>query len=141
MNIKMIEHTADTGFQVYGKTLEELFKNSAKGMMKIILGNEGYGGVRGPDETRNILVEGNEKEDLLFSFLSEVLYLFDGENFIATNFSDISFSDGTFTTKANGKIFDPENLRAETEIKAVTYHKMKIEYKDNFWTTSVIFDI
>jgi len=136
-NFKIIDHTADIGIHAVGKTPEELFESCALGMIYIIMGDQNFCA----EAKRNIQVEGIDNEDLLYSFLSDVLYFVDGEDFITTGFRNSVIKDGKFETTALGFHLNPENHHIETEIKAVTYHLMKIVENEGVWKTDVIFDV
>jgi len=148
-NFKTIEHTADIGIRAYGDTREQLFENCAVGMMSIILGTDYVNSIVSNGDTNshfnpfkeNIEVDGDDDEDLLYGFLSDVLYLFEAEDFIPLRFNDSIIKSGIFRTSISGVKYDPRIFNILKEVKAVTFHRMKIERKGNKWQTDVIFDV
>ena len=162
-----IEHTSDIGIHSRGETKEKLFEQCALGMVSIMIDT----GNIAPDLEEKIEVEAGDDEGLLYGFLSEALYLFDGEEFIPLKFKNSGFQgsdlkngnlrnrkfenenleygdlesgspgNGKFITTALGCRFNPAIHKIKTEIKAVTFHRMKIEKRDNIWETDVIFDV
>jgi len=144
-NIEIIEHTADIGIRVRGDSLSGLFTNAASGMIAMIFGFEQYESIIADNSRKKlsltVKVQGNELEELLMSFLSELLYLFDGEKFIPLGIKKIVFNDDSLTALVEGVFFDPDAHKVETEIKAVTYHGMSVQKAGEQWVTDVIFDI
>ncbi|MCD4783394.1 MAG: archease [Candidatus Eremiobacteraeota bacterium] len=146
---EIIEHTADIGIRAFGRTREKLFENCAIGMMSIILGadygkacdlNDAASSYFNPRE-EIVEVEAEDGEGLLYSFLAEILYLFEGENFIPLRFNNSKIHDRMFTTSIPGVNYDSNLFEIINEVKAVTFHRMKIEKKGDMWQTDVIFDI
>lgn len=135
-----MEHTADTGILVTAPTLEGLFLRAALGMRDLFLENVPDGGVA-PTITKNITVSGIDHEEMLFSFLAELLYLFDGEKFLPLALEEARIAKDGFSCIATGVPFDAGKYPMKYEIKAVTYHQMKIEEVEGEWRTPVIFDI
>ena len=74
---KFLEHTADIKFQAFGKTMEEVFSNSALAMT-----NAMFDGKVKSNVSKKIKVNGKDNERLLFEFLEELLVLLDSEDFI-----------------------------------------------------------
>ena len=72
---KLIDHTADLGIEVTGRTKRELFTKAALSLMDIVVERKGTGaGVK----EKALTVEGSDPADLLINFLREILYLFNG---------------------------------------------------------------
>lgn len=133
----IIEHTADIGIHARGADIESLFEECARGMVSVMMDTNHLA----PDREMEIRVDGDDDTDLLYAFLAEILYLFDGENFIPIKYKNSRLHEGIFTTTARGLLFNPEKHRVEREIKAVTFHGMNIKKNGNNWETDVIFDI
>ena len=72
---EVLNHTADIGIVAWGKSLEEVFAHSAQGLFYLIAENPCYNLTF---ET-TVAVDGNDYEDLLVTWLNELLYLFDVE--------------------------------------------------------------
>ncbi|RJP28017.1 MAG: archease [Candidatus Omnitrophota bacterium] len=134
-NFEILEHTADIRVRVKGEDLKELFSNSAHAMFSIVAARIGNDSV--PEEFL-IELDGNNYEELLINWLNELLSLSAVKEKI---FQDFSFSllDGQHL-KAKASGFDNTDYEIKTEIKAATYHQLKIERKAEFWQAEVIFD-
>jgi SHS2 domain-containing protein len=128
-------HTADLGIEVFGGTAGELFMNAAFAMFDLTTDLNRVE----PRETRRIAVEGVDRDDLLVNFLRESLYLFNGERWLARQFTLLEFSENRLVAEARGEPFDPRRHPIETELKAVTYHQLGIKRTPEGFTTKVVF--
>lgn len=134
MQYEILEHTADLKIRAYGKDLTELFSNILKGMFEvcepeiidksIIVAHE-------------IKIQSQNLESLLVDFLSEVLYLSDVNNeaYFEAEFEKLTDKE------LIGKIRGNKIKSFKEEIKAVTWHDLKVEKKDSQWQATVLFDI
>jgi len=134
---ELIDHTADIGIRVYGRELKELFKNAAFAMFDIMADLEG---LKGSVEVE-IKKEAPNSEELLVEWMDELLYNFYTKGLIFNEFEITEFNDKRIAAKATGRHLGENRSRLKTEIKAVTYHDLKIEKKDNLWQTQLIFDV
>ena len=80
-------------------------------------------------------------DDLLVNFLRESLYLFNGEHWLAKQFTLLEFGDNRLVAEARGEPFDPGKHTIKTELKAVTYHLLGIRKTSTGFTTKVVFDV
>jgi SHS2 domain-containing protein len=134
MRYENLEHTADVMILAYGSTMEECFANAAYGMMdQIIDANSVDAKV-----TERFSIEGGNLEDLLYNFLSEVLFIFDAKR-LALSVFDVTIEDGGLDCIARGERFDREKHSPKQEIKAVTYHMMQVNETD--LSVTVLFDV
>jgi SHS2 domain-containing protein len=134
MGYRIIEHTADTGIEAAGRTLEELFANAALGMTEIIFGPCVIAG----KESVNIDLEGTDSENLMVRWLSEVLhYARQGYLFTGLNVDKI---EGNRLRASGTAIKDPK-IPIKTEVKMVTYHGLKIEKGNKGYKARIIFDV
>ena len=138
---KEIEHTADVGIIAYGESFEEMFKNAAYGMLNISYGNLSIDS----DLSLKVFVEENNEFNLLVSWLSEINYLTVVNDFIAHEIKSIQIEHTPELWKLNAELNGTQAANFldffNTEIKAVTYHQLKIEKKKGHYECQVIFDI
>ncbi len=134
---RSIAHAADLGIEVYGKTLPELFQNAAFAFFDILL----YKGKVSAKLGEKISVSADDTEQLLVVWLSEFLYLFDTKRFLVSRIEIKKFQDNCLEAWAEGEIFNAQKHSIKTEVKAVTYHGLKIEKKGSVYSTVIIFDI
>ncbi len=134
---RLVDHTADLGLEVFGKTGEELFANAASAVRELIVDRKGTE----PTVVREISVEGADREDLLVNFLREVLFLFNGEKMVPTSFTIEELDDRHLRGKVRVAAYDPARHRVRREIKAVTYHGTEVVETPAGWRARVIFDV
>jgi len=134
---RLVDHTADLGLEVFGKTGEELFANAASAVCELIVDRKGTG----PTVVREMSVEGADREDLLVNFLREVLFLFNGEKMIPTSFTIEELDDRHLRGKVRVTAYDPARHRVRREVKAVTYHGTEVVETPTGWRARVIFDV
>jgi len=139
-----IPHTADIQIRVFGKTVRELFANALYGMFQVIEPRTDACEVKEDRLVckelpikREVAVEAQDKEALLVDFLSEALYFSDVHN---EAYLDVKFFQFT-ETALKGTIEGVSIHGFNVEIKAVTYHGMKIMQVDGVWQTDIVFDV
>ena len=136
---KYFEHTADIEFEAYGFSLEEAFCNAALAFYNSIVNLSEI------EEREKIEVEteGFDLVNLLYNFLEELLFYFDTKGFLGKRVELKIEKNKKLKLKAKvfGEFFDESKHNYKTEIKAVTYHQMKVENKNGRWICHVILDI
>lgn len=138
---EIIDHTADVGIKVWGPTLTELFENAAKGMFHIIsCGKWPCGGerIKRKAELRN---NTDVLEELLVIWLSEILYIFNKEKICLDNFKITGLNNAKLSAEIEGSSMDLYQSNNYTEIKAVTFHNLKIDEDVNGFSCVIIFDV
>ena len=133
---EVIDHTADIGIIAYGKDEKEVFSSSAYGLFSIIAELDEVNDVI----CREVEVTADDEEALLVSWLNELLYLFDVEYIIFKRFELIDLTEHELRANAYGERFDPSRHTLKTQVKAATYHMLKIEKGDGF-KAQIIFDV
>jgi SHS2 domain-containing protein len=131
------DHTADVGIRAFGKTVEEVFVNAAWALFELLTDMDSIQ----ERLTHEIVVEGADREDLLIRWLSELLFLCEGEGYLFREFSISDLTATSLKAVARGEVFDPSRHQFKTEIKAVTYHQVEVVQKGENWVGKVIFDI
>jgi len=142
---EVINHTADMGIRAYGKDLAELFKNAAYGMASLITDLEKVS----PRHSEDISLYAGNSEELLVSWLNEILYLFASKNMLFSKFEVLEIDEKHLRAKVFGEEFDTKRHVIETEFKAATYHGLRISERkgansplpEGVLQAEVIFDI
>ena len=145
-----LDHPADVGFTARGATLEECFAAAAEAFNEF-----GWESGRAePREALDVRARAASLEDLMFSWLSELLYLNDGEQWVFRRFEVASVvqnaAQGPGQEKddrweiqavAHGEKFDETRHRARTYVKAVTYHQLAVRETASGWEATVYIDV
>ncbi|HVC97583.1 MAG TPA: archease [Pirellulales bacterium] len=131
------EHTADLGLRIVAPDLDTLFAEAAQGLTAMIVANL--------DQVRLVRevtfrVPGAKCDELLFDWLNEILYAFEGEHLLLAGF-DVHIGDTGLVATAQGEPLDLQRHQLEHEVKAITYHGLKVERCDGGWLAEVIVDI
>ena len=139
-NYELIEHTADIGIRVKGGDLKELFKNSALAMFDIIAQKKGQG-TRHKPQVKKIVIrqKADNLDELLVNWLNELLSLSSAKELIFCDFRIDKMTDNKLEARVCGQGF--QDYKVNVEIKAATYHQLKIEQKGSLWQAEVIFDV
>ncbi|MHB0914528.1 MAG: archease [Thermoleophilia bacterium] len=132
-----IEHSADIGIRAYGSTREEAFENAAVGMFSLI----GDLGSVNPVDEYSITVEADDIETLLVEWLNELLYLYDSSSVLLSRFTVQELGETLMRGTAFGETLDSARHHPETDIKAVTYHMLRLRRLNGAWSAEVVFDI
>lgn len=131
------DHTADIGLRVRAGDLGSLFAEAGRGLASLLIENADQ--VR-PQTQHAIELEGTDTADLLVDWLRELLFLFQAEGWIFIQF-DVEVTENGLRAQARGDKFDPERHQPDFDIKAVTYHHLRLEQDPQGWIAEVIFDI
>src|SRR5262249_1025066 len=128
------DHTADLGLRVQAPDLDTLFAEAARALLAAIVEDPA---TVTPAEERPIEIAGRDREYLLFDWLKKLLYLFDVEQMLFCRCDVHVGEDGLRATLAGEKL-DRSRHDLCHEVKAITYHALKVEETDNGWLAEVI---
>ncbi len=132
----LINHTADLALRIFGKDPAELFSNAAFALFDMITDSSPQG-----EKEMEIRVSGEDMPDLMFHWLRELLYLWNGRGFLlcGSRISAISAQELQATVRLAH--YNPAHHRIKEEIKAVTYHCLSVEQKNSEWVAEVVLDV
>ena len=119
----LIDHPADLGIEAQGKTLSEAFEQAATGLMSVILDLSSVEALA----SKEVTLHGSDPEHLLVKWLTEVLYLYDGENFVCREFLVCELRDDFLRATVRGEPFAADKHVTRLDVKAVTYHQLLVE--------------
>ena len=134
---ELFEHTADLGLRVRAADLPGVFADAGRGLAAMIVDN--VDAVR-PTASATIQIAGSDRDYLLFDWLNELLYRFESERWLYVDF-DVHIADDGLTAVARGERFDPPRHQPGHEVKAITYHRLKVEQTAAGWLAELIVDI
>ncbi len=126
---RILPHTADGKFRAFGRTLEEAFANAALAMASLMWDWDKVE----PKLALPVRLEARDREQLLVKFLGEALYFLDTRRFLLASVEGLSIrgTPGGWTLEAvfRGDTYS-ERYEIHGDVKAVTYHEMRIEEGD-----------
>ncbi len=134
---RLLEHTADIRVRIQARSLKELFQNALYALSDQL--------VVAPSIrkkiSRKVAVRAENKELLLVRFLQEMLFLFDAKRFVSRRFEFEQFEGKKIKGRVWGERLSSERHHPKTEIKAVTYHGLKIGKNKRRWFVEMVFDV
>ena len=135
------EHTADVGLRVQAPDLNSLFADAGRALFGLMV--ENLDDVR-PERTVQLSVSGgtapHQLDYLLFDWLSELIREFEAERTILCEFH-VQTGDSGISAECRGETLDPSRHRLGHEVKAVTYHELKLEHTPQGWQAEAIVDL
>lgn len=134
---EVFEHTADLGLRIRAADLNTLFAEGAQALFETIVPD--LASVR-PDRKVEIVLTGDDRPYLLFDWLKELLYHFDAKHLLFGKFEAHVGANG-LAGAAWGEPLDPARHVLEHEVKAITYHGLRVEQTADGWLAEVIVDI
>jgi SHS2 domain-containing protein len=133
---EFLEHPADIKIRSYGKDLNELFVNSALGMMEFLYGTEIPQGQILATDYETIEIHAEDLDSLFVSWLAEILYSSEVNYRACVEYRILEIDEKHVVAEVgSGK------AQAKDDIKAVTYHDLKIEKTLDGWVATVVYDI
>jgi SHS2 domain-containing protein len=131
------EHTADLGLRIRAGDLDALFAEAGAALFEAIV--EDLKTVR-LEKRVDISLTGTDREYLFFDWLKELLYHVDSEHLLFGTF-DVHVTKDGLTGSAWGEPLDRARHNLEHEVKAITYHGLRVERSGAEWLAEVIVDI
>jgi SHS2 domain-containing protein len=131
------EHTADVGLRIRAADLDALFADAARAMFSVMAGN--LAAVR-PTEEISITLPADDLDALLRDWLGELLYTFHVRKLVFADFT-VAVSERGLRATARGEPMDAVRHQLDVEIKAVTWHGLKVEQTSDGWLAECIVDI
>jgi SHS2 domain-containing protein len=134
---EIFAHTADIGLKIKGSDLKGLFKNAGLAVFKISSRKQ---------ITKNIKIKqikiaqkADNLEELFINWLNELLSLSAAKGIIFEDIKVNNIEDKFLDATVRG--YDMKNYKVDREIKAATYHGLKIGKKRSGWQAKVILDV
>jgi len=128
-----VEHTADISLRIWATTLEDLFKLSVAGMNSII---EIDVDIIDSGKYHEFCIEDIDLESMLVGLLNECNYKIQQEHMCA-NVTEIYVKN----EKINGRLLFKKIMSMRKEIKAVTFHNLKINQSKQGYSVVIVFDV
>ncbi|MBZ5683400.1 MAG: archease [Acidobacteriia bacterium] len=128
-----IDHTADRAFRVTGRDMVALLKNATRAMQAL-------DGLPPPTEasaTREIEVEGIDRETLLVNWLNEILFLEQAHRLVCTDFQIFECKNH----HVRGRVETSEAEHRLTHIKAVTFHNLTVREIPEGLEAEIVVDV
>ena len=136
--VETFDHTADLGLRARAADLNTLFAEAGLALLSALV--EDPGTVR-PLRRLDVELPADDVEYLLFDWLKTLLYHFDIDKLLFCQF-DVQVGEQGLKAAAWGEPLDAARHEPAHEVKAVTYHELKVEKEPGGgWLAEVIVDI
>jgi SHS2 domain-containing protein len=137
---EILEHTADIMIRVRARDLKTLFSRTSRAMFDLIAERKKALAAGNADKVElKVSQKAGNLEELFINWLNELLSLSASLNFIFSEFRIKSLSENSLEATVIGE--KSGNYRINREIKAATYHQLKITKSGKDWKVEVIFDV
>jgi SHS2 domain-containing protein len=134
---ELIDHTADIGIVAYGADIKQVFANAALGLYNLMVDLDDFK----ENVQRDIELSAEDVEVLLVEWLNELIYIFDVEHIVFKRFEIEELTDTQIRARCFGERIKPGQRKLKREIKAATYHMLRIGKDNGSYRAQVIFDI
>jgi SHS2 domain-containing protein len=134
---EVVDHTADIGIVAYGADIKQVFANAALGLFNLMADLDDFK----EDLQRELELSAEDVEVLLVEWLNELIYIFDVEHIIFKRFEIERLTSTQIKARCFGEKIKPGQHKLKREIKAATYHMLRISKEDGGYKVQVIFDI
>lgn len=134
-NFEVLEHTADLKIRVWGRDIKELFIQAALAMAE--QQKKGITEEKPEEEPEIVEIKSMDKESLLVDWLNEILSRSDLNKKVYFDFKIEQLAENYLKAEIGGRKVEQK----EIDIKAATYHNLKIIKEKGIWQAEIIFDI
>ena len=138
MKFKYLENVAiaDIAFEAYGKTLNEVFENSAYAFFDMTCNPKTV-----KQKIKKIIaLKDKDEKNLLYNFLSELIFLKDSKQLIFSKLK-VDIKDGKLNANLYGDKINSEEQELRNDIKAITLHMFNLQKTKNNYKATVVVDI
>ena len=131
---EFLEHTADVKFKAYGKNINQVFEHCTLAFSNYISREKKIK----TKIKREITIEADNSEQLLYKFLDELIYLLDADKFVAAKAEVQIEKNKLAATLLGDSAFKYKDL---DHVKAATYAEMYIRPNFTGWEAQVVLDV
>jgi SHS2 domain-containing protein len=135
--LRPFEHTADLGFTVVAGNEAELFSRAAWGMFDLLTDMRDVNA----GERISVAVAAGDRAALMVRWLSELNFLHTTTHRVFCRFDVHKATDTEVEAEVAGERIDPARHAVYTEIKAVTFHGLRVEQVNGVWSARILFDV
>ena len=130
---------ADIAYEAYGKDLNELFENAALAIFEL------SAEIKTVHAKKKVEIKLNHEkiENLLYDFLSEILFLKDSRYMVFKTVK-VKIEEGKkkkLKAVLEGDTINSEKQHLENDIKAITMHMFEVKKEKKWWKATIVLDI
>ena len=131
-----LDHPSDICVQLSGKTYEEFFREA----LSALLDQAGPPPEDGKRTKKTIIINSNSAEGLLVEYLNEFIFLLYTKRFFPVELEFLRIEEQSLECIVRGIRFSMKDFHPAREIKAATYHELKIVH-NGAYRARVVLDV
>ncbi len=139
--IRMLDHTADVGFELEASSLEALFDEARRALLMVVFEHPPEEG-EGVDAVH---LTAPDRETLLVRWLNELVYLIQDSGFVPVgaeiHLPKAGDSGYALEARLTGAPLLLEEYGWQGEIKSATFHGLDVTNDEDGWHARVILDV
>jgi len=140
--IRMLDHTADVGFELGASSLEDLFEEARRALLMVVFERPPKEGERAD----TVRLSAPDRETLLVRWLNEQSYLIQDAGFVPVRakiqiVEEAGGSGCALEARLTGAPLLLEEYGWQGEIKSATFHGLDVTNDDEGWHARVILDV
>jgi SHS2 domain-containing protein len=132
-----LDHSADLMIHLEAATPSDLFSTAGRALMEWM----GPTPPALPEFEESVAVEAEGYEELLVRWLQELLYLFHQKHAYLLHVSRIKITENKIEAGIQCRRWDESCASDYQEVKAITYHKLRVHQSGEVWQAKIILDI
>lgn len=140
--IRMLDHTADVGFEVaQASTLEDLFDEARRALLITMFEAPPESG----EDEEPVWLSAPDLETLLVRWVNELVFTIQDEGFVPTGaeiqIREVNREDFHLEGRLTGAPLDLEGHGWQGEIKSATFHGLNVAQESEGWRAQMILDV
>lgn len=135
---RILEHTADVGVEATGDSLEQMMSALAEGLAHLVCPADQ---VTPRQQVTVPAVQAEDLEAVAVDLLSAILAQLQGKRFVTASIEVREAGPLRMQATLSGETYDPARHELGQEIKAVTYHQVRVARQGDVWYGRVFVDI
>jgi SHS2 domain-containing protein len=136
VHYETFEHEADIGIRGFGQTIEEAFENAAIALYSVMVNVCSIE----PNDLRTISVTAPDHELLFVEWLNALLSLSDIERMVFGRF-EVTIMGASLTGRVWGEHLDQVRHKPHVEVKAATYHMLRVKKERDVFVAQCVVDV
>jgi len=134
---EILDHPSDVGILARGMTREQALIEASRGLVSIMVNSHGVS----TTEARDCRASGPDEVSQIVNWLNEILFFFDTESLVFTQFEIAFWNEREIVGEARGGFFDSSQHEFRTAVKAATFHQIQSHASPEGWEIRVFVDV
>jgi len=135
--VRLLDHTADSGIEVAGDSLDECLARAAAGMFAHMWARPT---TPAPERVVGVDLEADRPDELLVAWLQELLYRSEVDGVCFYRF-EVESDGRRLSGRAIGVPLGPDVEPVGPSVKAVTRHGLEVRRAGERWRGRILFDV